>query len=677
MNRVRKQTHWLAPIALVVLFAACKGESPTAPPANGGGGNNGGTPPASGATVNVTVSSTDLEVDQTTVVTASVTQNGAAVPNGTAVEFTTTLGTFADSGTSTTIRTTTNGVATVSLSAATAGTAIVTATVNNVTRNSPSITFRARPVTQPKPSTDPTIISVTPTFGLPTGGETIRITGTNFRGRIRVFFDIPGEAQPREAFVTGQSETTIDVVTPNVQLTPGQELVVPIRVVVDADSANQKTVSTPTPFTYRTVVLTPAIVTASPNSGPTAGGTRVTIFGNNFQAPVQVLVGAAEAHIIGDVRFDSIIIETPPAFEALGTVGANGVAEITVVNINSGTRASLATGFRYTPDMTITGFTPLNGSALGGTDITVSGIGLDGRLQALVAGVEAQVIRTSGTSVLLRTNAPASPCGNTTGPIVLVNLDTGVSASSTTLYTYLGITPRITGVAGTATPGGTLQVTVTNPGVGPLGFGDIRFTVNGTGVIPSPGQVSNGSTAVTFNVAIPTTGFTFPSVACTTTTGGAAGTRLGSVTAPVIFTNSTTGCSDNVSVTFTPPSPNTCLAPPRPSVATPAGGSCATPGNASVSGVGFPLSTQSTISIANAAESQPLDITGVALSGANASEFAILPTSATNIAAGGSQTFTLTFDPSTAGAKTATVTFTTNSTTTPTLTVCVQANAAP
>jgi len=674
MNRLRKQTHWIALIALVLVFAGCKGESPTAPPSTGGG-NPGGVTPPTGATVTVAASSTDLEVDQTSIITVTVTQNGSPVPNGTAVEFLSNIGTFADTGTNATIRTTTNGVATASLSSASAGTAVVTVTVNNVTKNSPSITFRARPVTTPQPSTDPTITSITPSFGLPSGGELLKITGTNFRGRVRVFFDIPGEATPREAFVTSQSATEITVVTPNVQLAPGQELSVPIRVVVDADTATQKTVTAPSNFVFKTVVLTPTIVTVSPNSGPINGGTRVTLFGNGFQAPVQVLFGSAEARVVGDVRFDSIIIETPPAHDALGDIGTTGTADITVININSNTRATLSPGFHYTPSMAITAITPFSGPALGGTDITINGLGLDGRLQVVVGGIEAQVIRASGTSVLVRTNPATNPCGNTSGSIVVTNIDTGVSATSTQSFTYLGVGPRILSVSGPVAAGANTTVNVSNPGVGALGFGDIKFTVNGVNVIPSPAQVTSGTTTTSFTVPTPSTGYTFPTVQCTTTVGGLSGTQLGNTTVPIIFTNIQTGCTDSSTVTITPPPPNTCLTPPRPTVTNPAGGSCATPPPAGVTIA--PLTTTAPITISNGTEAQPLNITAVAISGTNASEFTINPTSASNIAAGGNANFTLTFDPTSIGPKSATVTFTTNSTITPTLTVCVQATANP
>lgn len=676
MNRVRKQTHWLAPIALVLVFAACKGESPTAPPATGGPSGGGVTPPT-GASVTVTASSTDLEVDQTTVITATVTINNQPATNGTAVEFVTTRGTFADTGTSSTIRTTTNGAATASLSSATAGTAVVTVTVNNVTRTSPTINFRARPVTQPRPSTDPTITSVTPSFGLPSGGEQIRIQGTNFRGRVRVFFDIPGEAQPRELFVTGQTETEITAITPNVQLTPGQEISAPVRVVVDADTANQKTVTAPTPFVFRTVVLTPEIVTASPNSGPINGGTRVTLFGNNFQAPVQVLFGTAEARVVGDIRFDSIIVETPPAVDALGSIGEVGTADITVININSNKRATLSAGFHYTPAMAITGITPLSAAATATTDITVSGIGLDGRLQATVGGREAQIIRTSGTSVLLRLGPSPDPCAGTGGgPVIITNLDTGLSATSTQSFAYIPVRARITavgpipsgGTRAVVQPGGTLTITVRDPGVGVFGTADIRFVVGGVTAIANPSTITNGTGPQDFTVTLPTTGFTFPVVSCTTGTG-AQGRQFGSLIVPVVFNNLSNSCTDTLpdAVQINPPSPNNCVVPTA--VATPAQ-NCAAPhnfGNVAVAGGTATFQIQ----IRNSAPPPADNLTISAAT--NNPVFAVVP-AAGSLAPGANQTFTVTFDPAAPGPQAGTITFTTNDPANPTLTYCFTGN---
>lgn len=677
--------HWFALLAILLVFAACKGDSPTAPPPTTTGGP---TTPPTGVTINVTTSSTDVEVDQNVVITASVTANGNAVPNGTAVEFSTTNGTFADTGQRTTVRITNNGTATATLSSATATTAIVTVTVNNVSRSTPTITFRARPVTQPQPSTDPTISSVAPTSGRPSGGERITIAGTNFRGRVRVFFQIPGEATEREVTVESVSPdgTRIIAITPAVQLAPGGTLDATIRVVVDADTANARSVAAPTPFTYRLVQITPDITTITPNSGPLAGGTQVTIFGTGFQEPVQVLFGVAEAQII-QTNFDQISVVTPPARDTTGdgSEPVTGLVDVTVININSGTRDTITGGFRYSPGMAITGISPLFGSALGGTEIAINGIGFDGRLQVTVgtgAGErELQVIRISGTQILARTSALSSPCSGFSGPINVRNLDNGlVTASTPQVFSFVPVLPQILSVAPSDTtvnsliqPGETVNVRVQNPGVGPFGTANIRFTVNGQTITPSPSSITAGTGNADFVVAVPSSGFTFPTLACTI--GGLAGTQFGPLDVDFVFNNTTTVCTDTLRTQVHPPGANPCLTPPTPSVTVPAGGTCANPANASVAGA--PAQTQAPITIANAAGSQPLNITGVAISGANAAEFSIAPTTASNIAAGGSQNFVLTFDPTTAGAKAATVTFTTNSTTTPTLTVCVQATAVP
>src|SRR5512135_1520831 len=130
MRKIRERKYLLAIVALVLVFAGCKGESPTTPSTPGGQG--GGITPPTNATVALSVSNANPLVDSTTVITATVTQNNQPVPNGTAVQFATSLGTFTEANASAALRTTTNGVATITLTSSSAGTANITATVNNV-----------------------------------------------------------------------------------------------------------------------------------------------------------------------------------------------------------------------------------------------------------------------------------------------------------------------------------------------------------------------------------------------------------------------------------------------------------------------------------------------------------------------------------------------------------------
>lgn len=683
MMNIRQRKFLFALLALLLIFAGCKGESPTAPPPTSGNPGSGGTTPPTGASVTLTVSNATPVVDSTTVITATVTQNGANVPNGTAVEFSTNIGTFSDSGTNTTLRTTTNGVATVTLTSSTPGTATITAVVNNVSKQT-SVTFQAKPVTPVPPDLTPTITGISPAIGRPQGGETLTISGKNFQAPVRVLFDT-GNGTPKEAFVLSVTPTQIQVLTPPVDLATGQQKAATVVVINQAGTTSEARIQASTPFTYQLETLTPRITTTSPNSGPINGGTRVTIFGDGFQAPVQVFFGSAEAQVV-NVSFSQIIVLSPPApaTNEPGSGTVTGFVPITVININSATRVTADNGFRYTPKILITAISPLSGPSLGGTDIRIDGSGFDDPVQvtigALPSVVQLQVLRVSGTEILARTLPLSSPCTAVSGPINVTNVEDGATATSGLNFSFIAVNPSIVSVAPASgvQPGGTAVVTVLNPGIGALGTGLIRFTVNDQNVVPSPSTVTTGTGTQVFNVPIPTTGFTFPTVACTTTVGGLAGTQLGPIDVALGFQNSTTGCNDTVSgaVHILPPGANACVTPPSPSVTSPAGGGCATPPPANVSS-GPPLTTQTTITISNANEAAPLDITNVTIGGTNASEFSIAPTQALQIPAGSSRTFTLTFDPTTAGAKAATVTFATNSPSAPALNVCVTATANP
>src|SRR5688572_25842557 len=217
MMDLRSRKYLLALVALLLVLAGCKGESPTAPPPGSGPGNPPGTPPpVTGTSLTLTANNLSPLTNSTTTLSATVTVNGSPAPNGTAVEFgAAPLGTFQDTGTNTSIRTTTNGVATAVLTSATAGTTRVTAVVGSVVQQL-DITFRVG--TDPGPGTGTvTITSVTPGTGLAQGGEIITITGTGFGEPVRVFFNL-GNNVVREAAVISVTPTTLQVIAPSVDL---------------------------------------------------------------------------------------------------------------------------------------------------------------------------------------------------------------------------------------------------------------------------------------------------------------------------------------------------------------------------------------------------------------------------------------------------------------------------
>ena len=288
MKQTTQRFTFLALTALLTLFAGCKGESPTAPPpitgtsGNGTGSGTGGTQPPVGANIALAATTTTPFTSSTSTITATVTVNNASVPNGTAVEFATTAlnASFTDTSDSPTtlIRTTTSGVAKATVTSSIAGPVVVTVTVNNVTK-SITVTFQD-PVIPPKPgSTAPTISSVSPASGLPTGNQQVVITGKNFRTPVRVLFD-PGSGQAaKEAFATNVTSEQITVISPAFDLGVSQQLIVSITVIVEAGTPTEERVTKATAFTYTALVLTPVVRAVAPTTGGIDGGTRVTITG--------------------------------------------------------------------------------------------------------------------------------------------------------------------------------------------------------------------------------------------------------------------------------------------------------------------------------------------------------------------------------------------------------------
>src|SRR5919205_299917 len=115
-----------------------------------------------------------------------------------------------------------------------------------------TIVFPTEPAKPVPPNTTPTITSVcvqtgstctTPATGIPAGGQTVVITGTNFRAPVRVLFD-PGNGQPaKEAFVSSVTATQIVVVAPPFDIITGQTLPVSITVITEAGTATEQKVT--------------------------------------------------------------------------------------------------------------------------------------------------------------------------------------------------------------------------------------------------------------------------------------------------------------------------------------------------------------------------------------------------------------------------------------------------
>jgi hypothetical protein len=176
----------------------------------------------------------------------------------------------------------------------------------------------------------------------------------------------------------------------------------------------------------------PTVTSVSPSTGPTAGGTAVTITGTNFAAGATVTFGSTAATNVVVVSSTSITATTPA-----GTAGA-----VTVTVNNSGGRSgSLATGFTYVVGPGVSNVSPSTGPVAGGTAVTITGTNFaSGATVAFGSAAATNVVVVSSTSITATT--PAGTAGAVTVTVTL----NGQSGSLASGFTYIGL-PTVTSVS--------------------------------------------------------------------------------------------------------------------------------------------------------------------------------------------------------------------------------------
>lgn len=183
----------------------------------------------------------------------------------------------------------------------------------------------------------PTITNVAPATGVLAGGTVLTITGTNFvNGATVAFVELPTNnvfgtpSSKVAASVTFVSATQLTATTPSASSAGAVDVVVM--------NPDFQTATRPSGFTYSAAAPAPTVTAVSPNFGPAAGGTSVTITGTDFVATPAVTFGGTAA--TGEVRINSTTLTaTVPAH-------ATGLVNVAVTNpdAQSGT---LTNGYFY------------------------------------------------------------------------------------------------------------------------------------------------------------------------------------------------------------------------------------------------------------------------------------------------------------------------------------------
>jgi IPT/TIG domain/Putative Ig domain len=200
------------------------------------------------------------------------------------------------------------------------------------------------------PQSSPVVTGVSPNSGPTSGGSSVTITGSNFLAGATV--SIGGSAA---SSVTVSSSTQIRAVTP-------AHLAGNADVVIQDPNGEASTLSNG--FAYN--VPSPTVASVSPNNGPTAGGTRVTITGTNFLAGALILFGTTSA--------TSVVVNSATQIQATTPAHAAGLAQVTVEDPGN-VSANLASGFTYNSSSlgppTISSVSPTTGPP--GTQVTITG----------------------------------------------------------------------------------------------------------------------------------------------------------------------------------------------------------------------------------------------------------------------------------------------------------------
>ncbi len=284
-------------------------------------------------------------------------------------------------------------------------------------------------------NTDPTfyVSSITPNTGSPDGGTIVTVTGSGFPTNAALIkVDFGGNLG---SVVANPSSTSFQVSSPRRILAfPDVPETVDV-VVTDLGSPSQRCFRVAGGFVYTVLALEPSIYSISPRTGPNDQSTRTTIFGANFQFPMQVfMTGAAcgaqrvEASSVIQVLPTQIVFNTPVA------VGGNAclsgqLVDVTILNPATGKSASCSSCFKYYSCPSVANAFPSVGNATQSTTVVITGNNFAEPVIANIrigsALVPLQVTSNSNTSIIATVPSLQAllggglSCGNTDAAIEL------------------------------------------------------------------------------------------------------------------------------------------------------------------------------------------------------------------------------------------------------------------
>jgi hypothetical protein len=331
----------------------------------------------------------------------TVTINGTNLQDADAVA-------FAD--TQATILTDTSTDMTVTAPAGTSGTTVdVTVTTPSGTSAiSPSdkYTYNGTAVSGPTINSN----GISPLYGPTSGGTLVTILGTNFTPAAGVTFG-------------GTAATSINYVNSGeLQAVTPAHAAGAVSVVVTTTSGSATAAQA---FTY---VGAPTITTISPTSGPTSGGTTVTITGSGF--------GGATSVTFGSLAATGVTVVSSTEITAITPAQAAGAVPVSLSDIGgsatAGQQYTYVAGPPAAPVPTLLGISPTSGPQSGGETVIIGGQNLCGATSVTFGPNSAPIQSISSDCTTIKVTEPA---GNGTVPVIVTT--PGGSAESPVPFTYI------------------------------------------------------------------------------------------------------------------------------------------------------------------------------------------------------------------------------------------------
>jgi hypothetical protein len=197
----------------------------------------------------------------------------------------------------------------------------------------------------------------------------------------------------------------------------------------------------------------PTITSVTPNTGPSGGGTTVSVGGSNFFGANKVAFGDASA---------SFTVNSPNSLTAFSPPHVPGTVDVRVSNADGTSAPGSGDLYFYTGSApTVTGVSPSQGPTAGGITVTLTGSGFLNATGVSFGSATATFTVNSDSQI-----TAFSPPG--AGGTVDVQVTNAVGTSAPAppdRFTYLAIAPAVTGLStnsGPAAGGTTVTITGTN-----------------------------------------------------------------------------------------------------------------------------------------------------------------------------------------------------------------------